>query len=95
VFNAIRWDDAGRNQSRAQRFMASLLTALGTQFQGRAQISAIEAERMNPQPNLRYFRREVDHIAMPSNGYVETEIRVVTSVTFAQSEPLSFKQMRF
>lgn len=77
VLSAVRWDDAGRNQSRAQRFIASLLTALGTRFQGRAQVSVVEAERMNPQPNLRYYRREVDHIAMPSSGYVETQIRVV------------------
>jgi hypothetical protein len=78
VLDAIRWEDAGRNQSRAQRFIASLMTVLGARFQGRAQVNVVEAETMNPQPNLRYYRREADHIAMPSSGYVETQIRVVT-----------------
>jgi hypothetical protein len=54
------------------------MTVLGARFQGRAQVNVVEAETMNPQPNLRYYRREADHIAMPSSGYVETQIRVVT-----------------
>ncbi len=31
---------------------------------------------MTPQPNLPWFRREVDHIYMGANGYVETKITV-------------------
>jgi len=77
VLSAIRWDEAGRHQSRAQRFIAGLLTALGARFQGRNPVSVVEAETMQPQPNLRYYRREADHIAMPASGYVETPLRIV------------------
>ncbi len=79
ILCSIRWDEAGRNGRKAQRFIASLLTALGAKFKRPAFVTVLEAERMNPQPNLAWFRRETDHIYMGTNGYVETTIRVVKS----------------
>ncbi len=79
VLNAIRWDDAGRNQQRAQRFIAGLLTALGARVQARGQVAVIEAETLKPQANQRLFRREADHIVMPASGYFETQARVATA----------------
>jgi hypothetical protein len=32
---------------------------------------------MNPQPNLQWFRREMDHIYMGTNGYVEAKVKIV------------------
>jgi hypothetical protein len=77
ILNAIRWDEPGRNGRKAQRFISSLLTALGAKFRYTAGVSVIEAERMTPQPNLQWFRRETDHIYMGTNGYVETTVKVV------------------
>ena len=77
ILNAIRWDEAGRNGMKAQRFFATLLTTLGAKFQRAAEVSVIEAESMNPQPNLQWFRRETDHIYMGTNGYVEAKTKIV------------------
>lgn len=79
VLNAIRWDDPGRNAARAQRFIASLLTTLGATSHSRAQVSIIEAEEMTPMPNYRYFTRQFDSVAMITNGYIETQMRVATA----------------
>lgn len=77
VLSAIRWDEAGKNSRKAQRFITTVLTALGARFQGIETLSVVEAEQMTPQPNLPWFRREADHIYMGANGYVETQVRVV------------------
>ncbi|MCS6862328.1 MAG: hypothetical protein NZT92_18655, partial [Abditibacteriales bacterium] len=79
ILNAIRWDAAGRNQRRAQRFISSLLSALGAGFRGQAQTSVVEAERMTPQPNLPWFRREADHVYMGTSGYVEGRVHVAAA----------------
>ncbi len=76
VLNAIRWDEAGKNGRKAQRFIATLLTALGTRFRSAEAVSVVEAEWMTPQPNLPWFRREVDHIYMGASGYVEAKVTV-------------------
>lgn len=78
VLDAIHWDDAGRNAPRAQHFIASLLTALGAHFQGRANISAVEAETLTPMANFKFFEKQGDVISMPTNGYVEGPIRFAT-----------------
>ncbi len=44
VLNAIRWDEAGKNGRKAQRFVATLLTALGTRFRPAEAVSVVEAE---------------------------------------------------
>lgn len=77
ILCSIRWDEGGRNERKAQRFISSLLTALGAKFRYHANISVIEAEQMTPQPNLQWFRRETDHIYMGTNGYVETTMKIV------------------
>ncbi|MFN4180940.1 MAG: carbohydrate-binding domain-containing protein, partial [Armatimonadota bacterium] len=79
ILCSIRWDEAGRNGRKAQRFISSLLTALGAKFRYHANISVIEAEQMTPQPNLQWFRRETDHIYMGTNGYVEMTVKIVKS----------------
>ncbi len=77
ILNAIRWEEAGRNGRKAQRFIASLLTALGAKFRSMAEVSVVEAEQMTPQPNLQWFQKETDHIYMGTNGYVETRVKIV------------------
>lgn len=79
ILSAVRWDDAGRNQRRAQRFVSSLLTSLGARFRGQTRTSVVEAERMEPQPNLPWFRREADHVYMGSSGYMEGRVRVAAA----------------
>lgn len=79
VLCSIRWDEAGKNGRKAQRFIASLLTAFGARFKRPTAVAVLEAERMNPQPNLAWFRKERDHIYMGTGGYVEAQIKVAKS----------------
>lgn len=77
ILCSIRWDEAGGNARKAQRFFAALLTALGAKLRRPAELSVIEAELMKPQPNLQWFRKEADHIYMGTNGYVEGRVKII------------------
>ena len=79
VLDAIRWDDAGRNAARAQRFISSLLLALGARFHGLRTVDIVEAETLTPQPNLAHFRREDTQVCLGTTGYIEGPVRIATA----------------
>lgn len=74
---SICWDEPGRNARKAQRFLLSLLTALGARFAGLGTASVVEAEEMAPQSGLAWFRREADHVYLGTNGFIEGQVRVL------------------
>jgi hypothetical protein len=77
ILSAIRWDEARQNAQRGQRFLCSLLTALGARFRGARRGDILEAEALEPQSRLAWFRREADHVYMGTNGYIEGRVRIV------------------
>ncbi len=76
ILSAITWDEPGGNAGKANRFAASLLTALGARWRGQSKASRVEPEKMNPQPNLNWFRRESDHVYMGAGGTIEGPVRI-------------------
>jgi len=79
VLNAVRWDEPGRNTLKAQRFIGSLLGALGARFRGRGPVSIIEAETLTPQRGIAHFRAEPGHAYLGSTGYIEGPVNVATA----------------
>jgi hypothetical protein len=77
VLSAIRWDEAGSNGRRASRFISSLLTGMGAQFKNGTQSSAVEAEKLQPNPGQPYFSRQPDHVAMVASGDISGPVEIV------------------
>ncbi|HEX8235313.1 MAG TPA: carbohydrate-binding domain-containing protein [Abditibacteriaceae bacterium] len=76
VLSAIRWDEPGGNGRRASRFISSLLTGMGAQFKSSGYSSAIEAEKLQPNPGQPYFSRQPDHVSMVAPGYIEGAVEI-------------------
>lgn len=76
VLSAIRWDEPGSNGRRASRFISSLLTGMGAQFKNATQSSAIEAEKLQPNPEQRHFSLQPDHVAMFASGDVSGPVEI-------------------
>jgi hypothetical protein len=76
VLSAIRWDEAGSNGRRASRFISSLLTGMGAQFKTGTQSSAVEAEKLQPNPGQPHFSLQPDHIAMFAAGDISGPVEI-------------------
>ena len=77
ILSTIRWDEPGNNVICAQRFICSLLTALGARFRSRTWASMVEAEWLEPQPHLAWFRREAGYVYMGTNGCIHGPVCIV------------------
>ncbi len=78
VIDMLRWDTEDRNGRKAQRYGASLLTALGADFHARGGVT-LQCERMTPQPGMDHFHVRDGHVAQACNGWVGTPLEVATS----------------
>ncbi|HID07902.1 MAG TPA: hypothetical protein EYP10_12235, partial [Armatimonadetes bacterium] len=78
VLNMLRWDEPPKNKNwiKAQRFILSLLMALGGKFTGGIAYDILEAEWMTPQEGMPWFRREAGYAYMGSNGYIEAKVEI-------------------
>ncbi len=81
VFDMLRWDSEEPNGRKAQRYAASLLTALGGEFPPRLGV-LFECERMTPQPGMRFFTNTGSHAAMACNGFLETPIQIAAATRY-------------
>jgi len=79
VLNSIRWDDAGPNQRRADRFICGLLGALGARFAVPPPATVLEAEDMEPNQGIGAFSKLDDHVLMAANGWLEQPVKVAAA----------------
>jgi hypothetical protein len=75
VINFLRWDRQERNARKAQRFFASLLTAIGADFIPLVGTS-YDLRTFAPQPSLANHRIDGKHTYMGSTGWIQGEIDV-------------------
>jgi len=76
VLNAIKWDEPGSSTLRANRFAASLLQALGARFGKQKPVTILEAETLEPNPDMGAFYPAQDHVLFGANGYVGTKVLI-------------------
>ncbi|MCC7493407.1 MAG: hypothetical protein IT204_13715 [Fimbriimonadaceae bacterium] len=76
VVESLRWDQAIGNESKARRYLASLLTAVGASCRAGQGGWAVEAETMALQPGLQWSRPTGDHMAMVQACWCETPVDV-------------------
>jgi len=75
VVDCVRWDAAGANGTRAQRYLCGLLTALGAEFEAREE-SVVEAEMLSVDPDVRFGGRTDEGLNFGSAGGATGEIEV-------------------
>jgi hypothetical protein len=76
VLSTIRWEAAGSNGLKAQRFYASLLTGLGVRWRAGPAPITLQAEAMAPQPGLANFFQTETYVYMGSDGNLQGTIGV-------------------
>ncbi|MFQ6097235.1 MAG: carbohydrate-binding domain-containing protein, partial [Armatimonadota bacterium] len=74
VIDEVNWDTEDRNAVKASRYICGLLTGLGAQFRHVAG-AYIEAEHLDPQPDMAHFRRDAASVYMASGGYIAGPFR--------------------
>ncbi|MFQ5808344.1 MAG: carbohydrate-binding domain-containing protein [Armatimonadota bacterium] len=78
IIDQIKWDTERRNDAKAARYICGLLTELGARFRTAAAVY-IEAEAMEPKPDMSHFRRTPASARLGTNGYIETAFRCAAS----------------
>jgi nucleotide-binding universal stress UspA family protein len=75
VLDALGWDTEQSNARKAARYAATLLTALGGDFQPRPGVM-LPCGQMTPQPGMPLFSNRDGIASLPCNGYVAAPIQV-------------------
>ena len=75
VVDAIRWDTEQDNGTRAAHFALSLLGALGAEFDALNGIP-LEAESMEPDPKMPWFRATATSALLAAAGYVQAAVEI-------------------
>jgi hypothetical protein len=78
IIDQVKWDTERRNGTKAARYICGLLTELGARFTAPA-AEYIEAEAMDPKPDMPHFRRDATSARLGSNGYIETPFQCASS----------------
>ncbi len=81
IIDQIKWDTERRNARKAARYICGLLTELGARFHGAAAVY-IEAESMEPEPDMPHFRRDATSARLGTNGYIETAFDCASAGTY-------------
>ena len=81
IIDQIKWDTERPNATKAARYICGLLTELGAAFHS-APAVYLEAEAMEPKPDMQHFRRDSTSARMGTNGYVETAFECAATGTY-------------
>ena len=76
VIDQVRWEDAGENEAKALRYLATLLTNLGCDFEYDAGTVVSSGDLVVTDCEL--YRREDSEIALWTNGAVEAQVEFPT-----------------
>lgn len=74
VIDNINWDTTERNAHKAARYICGLLTGLGAEFAD-SQATVIEAEALEHDPDMNWYRLEADAAYLGDTGYIVGQVR--------------------